>query len=129
MRDESTHHEEDMEMLQEELRENEQRSQNYTQQMEHDCALLSQKVETLETYLKEKEERLSKEQTQSASQIELQLEKFNVERKEMFEKIERLNASITAKEREGSILKNKMDHALEESERKRKGIDETREEY
>ena len=97
--------------------------------MEHECALLTQKVETLENYLKEKEERLSKEQSQSASQIELQLEKFNQERREMFDKIEKLNASITTKDREISILKNKMDHASEEADRKKKALEEGRQDF
>ena len=48
-------------MLQEELRENERRHQSYTNQIEHENALMQQKIETLESYLKEKEERLSKE--------------------------------------------------------------------
>jgi hypothetical protein len=35
--------------------------------MEHENALMGQKIETLESYLREKEERLSKEQTMTAS--------------------------------------------------------------
>jgi hypothetical protein len=50
-------------MLQEELRENDRRSQNYHNQLEHENALMLQKIETLEAYLREKEERLSKEQS------------------------------------------------------------------
>lgn len=54
-------------MLQEELRENERRNQGYQNQLEHENALMLQKIETLEAYLKEKEERLSKEQSITSS--------------------------------------------------------------
>lgn len=57
-------------MLQEELRENERRNSNLINQLDHDNALMSQKIETLEAYLREKEDRLSKEQNMTASQIE-----------------------------------------------------------
>ena len=48
-------------MLQEELRENERRNSNLINQLDHDNALMAQKIETLESYLREKEDRLSKE--------------------------------------------------------------------
>ena len=77
--------------------------------MEHDNALMIQKIETLEAYLREKEERLSKEQTMTASQMEAQLERFNNERKELFSKIESLNHTLTTKDRELTITKNKYE--------------------
>lgn len=82
-------------MLQEELRENERRASSYTNQLEHEHALMQQKIETLESYLREKEERLSKEQSITSSQMESQMERFNVERKELFSKIEQLNINLT----------------------------------
>lgn len=54
-------------MLQEDARENDIRLSNQIAQYEHECALMNQKIQTLEAYLKEKEDRLSKEQTMTAS--------------------------------------------------------------
>lgn len=116
-------------MLQEELRENDRRYQAYQNQMEHENALMAQKIETLESYLKEKEERLSKEQTLTASQMETQLERFNTERKELFSKIELLNMSITSKDRELTILRNKFESAIEETDKRKKAIEEQRVEF
>lgn len=107
-------------MLQEELRENDRRYQTYQNQMEHENALMTQKIETLESYLKEKEERLSKEQSLTASQMEAQLERFNTERKELFTKIENLNSTLTSKDRELTIVKNKYDSQIDEIEKKRR---------
>ena len=106
-------------MLQEELRENERRAQAYQNQMEHENALLGQKVDTLESYLKEKEERLSKEQSLTASQMEAQLERFNTERKELFSKIETLNTGLNTKDREYTIVKNKYEALVEDNEKKK----------
>jgi hypothetical protein len=116
-------------MLQEELRENDRRYQAYQNQMEHENALMAQKIETLESYLKEKEERLSKEQTMTASQMETQLERFNTERKELFTKIEQLNMAITSKDRELTILRNKFESAIEETEKRKKQVEEQKQEF
>ena len=96
-------------MLQEELRENDRRYQTYQNQIEHENALMTQKIDTLESYLREKEERLSKEQTMTASQMEAQMERFNTERKELFTKIETLNQTLTVKDRELTVIKNKFE--------------------
>jgi hypothetical protein len=126
LRDEQQQHEEDIEMLQEELRENERRHQGYTNQIEHENALMCQKIETLEAYLKEKDERLTKEHSMTSSQMEAQLERFNTERKELFSKIELLNQTLTNKDRELTIVKNKFETAIEETDKRKKALEEVK---
>ena len=87
---------------------------------------MQQKIETRESYLREMEERLSKEQSITATQMEGQMERFNTERKELFAKIETLNQTLTNKERELTILKNKLESAIEDADKKKKSVDEVK---
>lgn len=105
-------------MLQEELRENEGRHQNYMNQMDHEYSLLEQKLQNLETQMKEKDAQLNKEQSSSAEQIEKQLTKFADERKEMMTKVDALTLQLSHKEREVVTLSNKYDHIDEETSKK-----------
>ena len=41
--------------------------------------------------------------------MEAQMERFNTERKELFNKIETLNSTLTVKDRELTVLKNKFE--------------------
>ena len=97
--------------------------------MEHENALMIQKIDTLESYLREKEERLSKEQTMTASQMEAQMERFNTERKELFAKIETLNHTLTVKDRELSVIKNKFETQIEDLDKKKKSLDDLKGEH
>jgi predicted nucleic acid-binding Zn-ribbon protein len=56
--------------------------------------------------------------------MEAQLERFNTERKELFTKIETLNTTLTSKDRELTIVKNKYESQIEEIEKKKKNLDE-----
>jgi hypothetical protein len=87
---------------------------------------MCQKIETLEAYLKEKDERLTKEHTMTSSQMEAQLERFNTERKELFSKIELLNQTLTNKDRELTIVKNKFETAIEETDKRKKALEEVK---
>lgn len=78
--------------------------------------------------MREKEERLSKEQTMTASQMEAQLERFNTERKELFAKIETLNQTLTVKDRELTVIKNKYETYGEELEKKKRAVDDLKQE-
>jgi threonine synthase len=115
-----------MEMIQEELRENERKYLVQINQLDHENVLFQQKIKTLEDHLKEKEERLSKEQSMTASQMEAQIERFNTERKELFCKIETLNQTLSVKDRELTIVKNKFETAVEELDKRKKGTDDIR---
>lgn len=97
--------------------------------MEHENALMIQKIDTLESYLREKEERLSKEQTMTASQMEAQMERFNTERKELFAKIETLNHTLTVKDRELTVVKNKFETQIEDLDKKKKSLDDLKAEH
>ena len=65
----------------------------------------------------------------TASQIEAQLERFNTERRELFAKIEALNQTLTTKDRELTMLKNKFEIALEDAEKRKKALEEQRVEF
>ena len=52
------------------------------------------------------------------------MERFNTERKELFTKIETLNQTLTVKDRELTVIKNKYETYIEELDKKKKIIDE-----
>jgi regulator of replication initiation timing len=56
------------------------------------------------------------------------MERFNTERKELFSKIEQLNISLTQKDRELTIVKNKFETAIEEADKKKKLYEELKSE-
>jgi hypothetical protein len=57
------------------------------------------------------------------------MERFNTERKELFTKIETLNSSLTNKERELTIIRNKLEAAIEETDKRKKTVDEAKSEF
>jgi chromosome segregation ATPase len=57
------------------------------------------------------------------------MERFNTERKELFVKIEQLNLTLTNKERELTVLKNKLETALEEADKKKKSVEDIKSEF
>ena len=57
------------------------------------------------------------------------MERFNTERKELFVKIEQLNQTLTNKERELTVLKNKLETALEEADKKKKSVEDIKSEF
>lgn len=65
----------------------------------------------------------------TASQMDAQLERFNNERKEHLAKIEQLNSSLNMKERELTILKNKLEGSIDDADKKKKVLDEQRNEF
>lgn len=60
--------------------------------------------------------------------MDQQLEKFTVERKELLNKIETYISSISSKDREISILRNKLESQIEDLEKKKKYQDEIKSE-
>lgn len=62
----------------------------------------------------------------TASQMDAQMERFNTERKELFSKIESLNQTLTVKDRELSVVKNKFETQIEEIDKKKKMLDEVK---
>lgn len=56
------------------------------------------------------------------------MERFNTERKELFTKIESLNQTLTTKDRELTMIKNKYETYIEELDKKKKAIDELKQE-
>lgn len=62
MKDEQNQHEEDLEMIQEELREKEIQLQSYSAQFEHEKSLAQQKIESLDSNLRETKQSLGRMQ-------------------------------------------------------------------
>jgi hypothetical protein len=56
------------------------------------------------------------------------MERFNTERKELFTKIETLNHTLTAKDRELTVIKNKFETQIEELDKRKKVVDELKSE-
>jgi hypothetical protein len=65
----------------------------------------------------------------TASQIDAQLERFNTERRELFGKIELLNQTLTSKDRELNVIKNKFETTIEDAEKRKKTLEECKAEF
>ncbi len=76
MRDDIQEKEEEIECLQNELRESEARHQNYVTQMEHELSLKQQMMETLERQVKESRDRIELLEMSRNSAFEKQIEHF-----------------------------------------------------
>lgn len=61
--------------------------------------------------------------------MDSQLERFNTERKELFSKIETLNHSLSVKDRELTLFRNKFETTLEDLEKKKRSVDEVKGEF
>jgi hypothetical protein len=67
LKDTEGQHEDDIMMMQEEIRENKMAQQQTVAQFEHENSLNQQKIETLEKYSKETKEALNKQQASSST--------------------------------------------------------------
>lgn len=88
LRDEQNQHEEDLEMIQEELREKEIQLQGLGASFEHEKSMSMQKIESLEANLKETKNTLSRMQEIMNENVEQQKNSFLIEKKELLEKLE-----------------------------------------
>lgn len=57
------------------------------------------------------------------------MERFNTERREHLAKIDSLNTQLTQKERELTLVKNKLETAIEDTDKKKKALEEIKTEY
>lgn len=99
LKEEQHNHEEDVEMLRDDMHEKEVQQQEYINQLEHDNSLKHQQIESLQKYLDETKESLNKIQSMNNYALEQQLDKFNEERKELIAKIDKIASELTKKER------------------------------
>ena len=77
LKEEQQNHEEDVEMLRDDMHEKEVQQQEYINQLEHDNSLKHQQIESLQKYLDETKESLNKIQSMNNYALEQQLDKFN----------------------------------------------------
>ncbi len=119
MREEMAEKDEEIECLQGELSESEQRHQNYVTQMEHELSLKQQMMETLERQVRESRERMEMVEYGKNSAFEKQIEHFEQQRQEYNQKIDRLHTENLEKDRQLAQSQHKLERLTDELERKR----------
>eukprot|EP01022_Parablepharisma_sp_SALTPOND_P026536 TRINITY_DN64349_c3_g1_i1.p1 TRINITY_DN64349_c3_g1~~TRINITY_DN64349_c3_g1_i1.p1 ORF type:complete len:1293 (-),score=318.68 TRINITY_DN64349_c3_g1_i1:5706-9584(-) len=124
MKEEQQMHMEEIEMLQNDLKECEIQHQAIIAQLEQENTLLKQKLETQDLQIKEVKEQSAKLQAINNSALEQQLNNFAEERKDLLDKIEKLTKAATVKEKQVTNLENKVEGLKAEIERKEKSIEE-----
>lgn len=100
MRDDINEKEEEIECLQSELRESEQRHQGYVTQMEHELSLKQQMMDTMERQVKDSRERIEMLEMSRNTAFEKQIEHFEQQRQEYNAKIDRLQIENLEKDRQ-----------------------------
>lgn len=128
-KDDQNQQEDDLEMVQEELREKEIQFQAISSQYEHENSLQVQKIESLEENLKETKCSLSRMQELQAEALETQKGNYTSERKELLEKIDQLQQKVTEKEREFSQIQNTSDNTASKIKSKDKELEEIKAEF
>ena len=123
MREEMAEKDEEIECLQGELSESEQRHQSYVTQMEHELSLKQQMMETLERQVRESRERMEMVEYGKNSAFEKQIEHFEQQRQEYNQKIDRLHIENLEKDRQLAQTQHKLERLTDELERKRQDLD------
>lgn len=119
MRDDIQEKEEEIECLHSELRESEQRHQNYITQMEHELSLKQQMMETLERQGREQRDRIDMMEQGRNTVFEKQIEHFEQQRQEYNSKIDKLQVENLEKDRALAQLQHKLERLSDEFERKK----------
>lgn len=110
LKEEQNLHEEEMESLRDDLRETETNQTAIINQLEHELALKTQQIETLEKYAKETKESLQALQSNNSATMEQQMAMFTAERKTLLAKIESLTGELNKRERELFALGQKKEN-------------------
>ena len=126
MREEMAEKDDEIECLQGELSESEQRHQGYVTQMEHELSLKQQMMETLERQVREGRERMEMVEYGKNSAFEKQIEHFEQQRQEYNQKIDRLHTENLDKDRQIAQLQHKLERTIDDLERKRQEVDSSR---
>eukprot|EP00347_Sterkiella_histriomuscorum_P008409 403345203 len=114
LRDEVQDKEEEIECLQNELRENEHLHQGFVQQIEYDIGLKQQMIETLEKQLSEAKQRMELLENSKYAAFEKQVESFEQQRIESANKIDKLQSELTEKIKSNTAFQNLSDRLKEQ---------------
>lgn len=129
MQDEQNQHEDEMEMLQDDLRDKEDQLQAVTNKYEHELSLSDQKIKSLEEHLKETKKALDDIQDKNVTALDLQMNNFNNERKQHLDKIDELNQQLTVCEKKITTLENRTESLASEIKKKDEEIEQLKTEY
>ena len=129
MRDEQMQHDDDMEMIQEDLRDKEAQLQAISTQFEHEMSLSEQKIMSLNDHLKETKQALDDIQEKHSKSLDQQMESFNKERKQMLDKADEVSQLITEKEKRITALENQNESLNYQSSKREDELDMLRSEY
>lgn len=109
LKEEQHNHEDDVNMIRDDLEEKVAQNQDYITQLEHENSLKGHQIESLEKYLAETKESLNKIQSMNSTSLEQQLDKFNEERRELIAKIEKISGDLSRKERQITTFENQKE--------------------
>lgn len=118
MRDEQMQHDDELELLQDDLRDKEAQLQGLSHQFEHEMSMAEQKTANLEAHLKETKKALDDIQEKHAKTLEQQMNSFNKERREMLDKADEVAQSLTEKEKRITALENQNESILYQNKKK-----------
>lgn len=129
IQDEQFQHEEELDMLQDELRDKSDQLEALGHRFEQEMSLSEQKIQSLEQHLKETKEALDNVQEKNTVAMDSQLITFNKERKEMLNKTDQIQQKITEKEKIITSLESKNESLTNDIKKKNEEIDQLRKEF
>lgn len=117
LKDDQQNHEDELDMLQGDLRDREMTIQGISNNYEHEMSMKDQKIDQLESYQGELKESLNQIHERNTQTIDQERDSYKAERKSLNDKIDDLVSQVKSKEREAtSLLTSKQN--LEESLKK-----------
>lgn len=129
MRDESANHEDDVEMLQNDINVLQEELRQSVSQYESELALKNQQLEALDKYLQETKDTISSINQTHQQQIEQLQDNFNIERRETTDKLEQLTQKNNTKDRQITTLENYKESLTLSMQQKDKTIETMRNEF
>jgi len=117
-------HSEEIEALQNELKETELQHRAMIEQLEHENKLLRQKLETQEINIKGIKDQSTKFQSMTSAALEQQLESFTKERRSLLDEIDRMSKIVMDKGEQVNKLKSKTQELMLELQEKEKSVEE-----
>lgn len=123
MRDEANNHEDDVEMLQNEIQMIQEELRQQVSQYESELALKNQQLEALDKYLQETKESIANMSAAHQQQLDQAQENANIERREITDKLEQMTQKNNTKDRTITTLENFKESLTESVKQKEKVIE------
>lgn len=129
LREEQNNHEEEIEMLQEDIRNKEVHINGIEQQFDQQMNLKEQKIQQLEAHMADLKSQLNDIQGRTSAALDSERLNFKNERKALSEKCDDLMVQLKGKEREVATLSNNRQYAEENLKKKADEVEEFRLEF